>query len=253
MKKSRSEVEERRKKILALISEQGEVEVAPLAEKFQVSLLTIRRDLQILEDERYLERFYGGARRGAKLAEQFVKNEQDLIRESIARYAASFVEAGDSIFINTSSTALRMVKYIKQNVTVITNNGNIINMATPPNVTVVLTGGELRYKKGAMVGDFALSSLLRVTAKKSFIGCGGLSAGVGMTTEILNEVNINQAMFERISGKAYILADSSKIGRNRSFVSCPTERITDIITDFEAPKEELDKFRSRGIMIHQVN
>lgn len=252
MKKSRSEVEERRRKILALVSERGEVEVAPLAEKFQVSLLTIRRDLQVLEDAQYLERYYGGARRGVRLAEELVKNEQDLIREAIARYAATFVEAGDSIFINTSSTALRMVKYIKQTVTVITNNGNIINMAIPPNVTVVLTGGELRYMKGAMVGDFALGSLLRVTAKKSFIGCSGLSADVGMTTEILNEVNINQAMFERISGRAYILADSTKIGKYRSFVSCPTDRITDIITDFGTPQEELDKFRSRGIMIHQV-
>lgn len=253
MKKSRLEVEDRRKKILALVSEQGEVEVAALAERFQVSLLTIRRDLQYLEDERYLERYYGGAKRGMNLAEEFVKNEKDLIRESIARYAASLVEDGDSIFINTSSTALRMVKYIKKKVTVITNNGNIINMATPPNVTVVLTGGELRYKKGAMVGDFALGSLLRVTAKKSFIGCGGLSADVGMTTEIINEVNINQAMFERISGRAYILADYSKIGINRSFVSCPPESITDVITDGKAPAEELEKLKSRGIRIHQVD
>lgn len=253
MKRSRSEVEERRKKILARVSEQGEVEVASLAEELGVSLLTVRRDLQYLEDERYLERFYGGARRGVNMAEEFVKNERDLIVESIARYAATLVEDGDSIFINTSSTALRMVKYINKTVTVITNNGNIINTVTPQNVTVVLTGGELRYKKGAMVGDFALNSLLRVTAKKSFIGCGGLSADVGMTTEILNEVNINKAMFERISGKAYILADYIKIGRNRSFVSCPTESITDIITDAKAPQEELDKFQSRGVMIHQVD
>lgn len=253
MKKSRSEVEERRKKILAQVSEQGEVEVALLAKRFDVSLLTIRRDLQVLEDERYLERFYGGAKRGINLAEEFVKNEKDLIAESIARYAATLVEDGDSIFINTSSTALRMVKYINKTVTVITNNGNIINMATPPNVTVVLTGGELRYKKGAMVGDFALSSLMRVTAKKSFIGCGGLSVDVGMTTEMLNEVNINKAMFERISGNAYILADYSKIGKNRSFVSCPTESITDLITDAKAPKEELLKLKNRGVRIHQVN
>lgn len=253
MKKSRSEVEERRRKILALVSEQGRVEVALLAEEFQVSLLTVRRDLQVLEDEQYLVRYYGGAGRGPMLSEELVKNERDLSRESIAKYAASLVEAGDSIFINTSSTALRMVKYIKQNVTVITNNGNIINMETPANVTVVLTGGELRYKKGAMVGDFALSSLLRVTAKKSFIGCGGLSADMGMTTEMLNEVNINQAMFERISGRAYILADSTKIGKYRSFVSCPMAHITDIITDFGASQEEVDKFRNRGIIIHQVS
>lgn len=252
MKKSRLEVNERRKKILTQISEQGDVEVAEMAQRLGVSLLTIRRDLQYLEDEHYLERYYGGAKRGKNLAEEQVKNETDLRKEAIAKHAASLVEDGDTIFINTSSTALRMVKYIKKNVTVITNNGNIINMPPQPNITVVLTGGELRYIKGAMVGDFALTSLSHITAKKSFIGCSGLSAEHGMTTEIMNEVKINEIMFEQVTGKAYILADYTKIGHHSSFTSRPTAKITDIITDSRAPKEELEKFKNRGVRIHQV-
>lgn len=253
MKKSRSIVEERQENILALISENGNVSVIELANRFQVSLPTIRRDLQFLEDEHFLERFYGGAKRGINLNEKDVHNEKDVCREKIARYAASFVEDGDSIFVNTSSTALRMIKYIKsRNVTIITNNGNAINMDCPPGVTVVLTGGELRYVKGAMVGDFTVGNLSKVTAKKSFLGCSGISVESGMTTEFINEVHINEMMFSRITGTAYILADYTKIGQNSSFVSCSIDKITDIITDSKLSEKDFLPFRDRGVAIHRV-
>ena len=164
------------------------------------------------------------------------------------------MEDRDTIFINTSSTALAMVKYItSKHVTIITNNGNIINEKNPSQATVVLLGGELRYKKGAMVGDFAMNNLTQVTAKKSFVGCGGICPDIGMTTELLNEVNINQMMFERVIKASYILADYSKFGKRNSFVSCPPELIANIITDKDAPGQLLKEFRDRGTWIHQVD
>lgn len=253
MKRSRSEVEERRKEILMMVGENGEVTVAELAKRLNVSLLTVRRDLQYLEDEAFLERFYGGAKRGANLKEEEVKSEVDVCREGIARYAASLVEDGDSIFINTSSTVLRMIKYIKsRNVTVITNNGNAISGVHPPNVSIILTGGELRHRKGAMVGDFAIGSLSKVTAKKSFIGCSGVSLESGMTTEAANEVNINEMMFSRVTDRAFILADHQKIGKNSSFVSCPVENITDVITDTHVSDDMAEKFKKLGVRLYRV-
>ena len=200
MKMSRSIVNSRREKVLEIVRENGDVTVNHLAEKFQVSPLTIRRDLQFLEDHRLLERFYGGARNSNQVGEGNGENPRLFRKEKIARYAASLVEDGDSIFINTSSTALAMVKYItSRNVTIITNNGNIINEKNPSQATVVLLGGELRYVKGAMVGDFAMNNLTQVTARKSFMGCGGLCPDTGMTTELLNEVNLNQKI-----GRAHV-------------------------------------------------
>ena len=123
MKASRSIVNSRREKILETVRSEGDVTVTALAEQLQVSPLTIRRDLQYLEEHKLLERFYGGARTGE--AEESRKNSRELRKEKIARYAASLVEDRDSIFINTSSTALAMVKYItSRRVTIITNNGN---------------------------------------------------------------------------------------------------------------------------------
>ena len=211
MKTSRSIVNSRREKILETVRNGGDVSVSSLSEMLQVSPLTIRRDLQYLEEHKLLERFYGGARTGN--AEVPRKNSRELRKERIAKYAAGLVEDGDSILLNTSSTALAMVKYItSRNVTIITNNGNIINEENPSQATIILLGGELRYQKGAMVGDFTKNSLAYVTAKKSFIGCTGISPDIGMVTEMVSEVNLNQMMFQRVTGASYILADSSKFG-----------------------------------------
>lgn len=250
MKRSRELVENRRDRLLEELKISGNVKVQDLAESLHVSPITIRRDLQYLEDQKKLERFYGGAavmECGRAATEQ---DEIKLCRNRIAQYAASLTEDGDTLFINTSSTALQMIKYIKdKRVTVITNNGKAIYMERSPNVAVILSGGELREIKEAMVGEFASNNISKVTAKKSFIGCSGLSVESGMTTEILSEVNLNQLMLERVTGTSYILADHTKLGRNSSFVSCPTASILNIITDDKAPEEIVNGFRERGIHV----
>ena len=252
MKASRSIVNSRREKILETVRSEGDVTVTALAEQLQVSPLTIRRDLQYLEEHKLLERFYGGARTGE--AEESRKNSRELRKEKIARYAASLVEDRDSIFINTSSTALAMVKYItSRRVMIITNNENIINEENPSQATIILLGGELRYMKGAMVGDFTRNNLAQVTAKKSFMGCSGISPEVGMTTEMVSEVTLNQLMFQRVTGSSYILADSSKLGEKIGSVSCPPEKIENIITDADAPADMVRRFREIGTWVYQVD
>ena len=115
------------------------------------------------------------------MAPKNMKDEVQLYRKIIARYAAAFVSENDTIFINTSSNALQ--------VTVITNNGKAIGREYCPGVNVVLTGGKLRHTKDAMVGDFTLRNLQHVYAKKAFVGCSGISAELGMTTEIFNDTD----------------------------------------------------------------
>lgn len=255
MKRSRTLVEGRRNKVLEVLRENGQVKVGELAEQFGVSPLTIRRDLQYLEDNKKLERFYGGASiANDMLAATYEEDEATMYRRLIAKYAASLVEDGDTIFINTSSTALRIIKHIDdKQVIVITNNGKAINTERSPKVSIVLTGGELRDDKEAMVGDFALNNLERVSAKKSFLGCSGLSVESGMTTERLNEVNINQTMLRRATGTAYILADHTKIGKNSSFVTSNINRIKNIITDEKADENIINAFRAMGIKVYQVS
>lgn len=250
MKQAKKTVTERRNRILNIVKKLGEARVDEISEVLNVSPLTIRRDLQCLEEQSLVERYYGGARYIGYQGNVSLKDEIAQSREKIAQKAATFVEDGDTIFINTSRTALAMLPYIKaKSVIVVTNNGNAINTKHSTEVTIILTGGELRHVKGTMIGEFALDSVNKVIATKAFLGCSGISPELGMTTDILNEVQINSAMFRRSKDCSYILADYTKIGKVSSFISCPIENITNIITDDKADETILNEFLNHGINI----
>ena len=253
MKMSKEVVNERRTKIMQKIQEKGNINVDELADELKVAPLTIRRDLQYWEDKGAIERFYGGAR----LIENFVDNkesENEAYKHAIAKYAATFVEDGDTIFINTSSTALLVLKYIiGKRATIITNNGRAIFCDHDPNVQIVLTGGELRFPKESMTGDFALNNLQRVKANKAFLGCSGFDSEVGMSTAILPEVNINESMISRCSGEAFILADATKINTVHQFVVAQPDLFAYLITDTRVPIEQIDEFEQRGIQTKRLN
>ena len=252
MKREKAYVDARRKSILELLRENPTVRVDELAKRMGVSLITIRRDLQYLEEQKLMVRFYGGAQVADR--ETAEKNEVQMYRKLIARYAAGLVEDGDSLFINTSRNALQMLDYIQcRNVTVITNNGKAIGREYYDGISIILTGGELRHPKDAMVGDFAIRSVQNVFPKKAFMGWSGISMLSGMTTEIAAEVKVNEVMIQNVTEDVYLLADHTKIGKNSSFTSSPIQGIKHLITDEKAPQDVLDELRSAGFLIHQVH
>lgn len=251
VKREYAVVKARREQILEMVRSSPKITVRELAEECQTTLITIRRDLQYLEDKKLLKRCHGGA----LPAEEAVAEANEILswRRLIAQYAASLVEDNDTLFINTSSNALQMLPLVKcRNVTVITNNGKAINTDHGSGVNIILTGGELRYPKEAMVGDFAVRNLQNVYAKKAFMGCSGISVLSGMTTEIANEVSLNELMISHTRNEVYILADHTKIGKNSSFSSCKIESVQHLITDEMASEEVLAEFREAGVRIHQV-
>lgn len=249
MKMDKVIVDERREKIMKKIQTAGKVFVNDLATQLQVSQLTIRRDLQYWEEKGAVERFYGGA----KLIQNFISiddptRSNELYKHAIAKYAAHYVKDGDTIFINTSSTALLIINYIKnKHVTVITNNGKAIFMEHDPLLSICLTGGELRNPKESMVGDLALNNLSRVSATKAFLGCSGLSVHSGMTTAILQEVAINEMMINRCLGETFILADHTKIKNDHSFVSGNIKSFDYLITDNISDEDEIIAIQDAGV------
>lgn len=249
MKMNKEIVDARRNKIMKIVQSEGRVLVDELAQLLNVSPLTIRRDLQHWEEMGAVERFYGGA----KLIQHFVDNDDPNIskepyKHAIAKYAAQYVKDGDTIFINTSSTALLVLKYIKnKRVTVITNNGKAILIEHDPLVSVFLTGGELRVPKESMVGEFALHNISRITVNKTFLGCSGVSANAGMSTAILQEVAINEAMIQRCNGETFLLADHTKVGHDHSFISGAIDSFQYLISDNLADEEEIHAIQEKGV------
>lgn len=259
MKKSKSIVDSRRERIFQIMKEKGSVKVDELAIQLQVSELTIRRDLDFFVNKNLAERFYGGASLSKKITDSssLITNKDNsnfvLHKHAIAKKAAEFIEDGDTIFINTSSTALLLIKYIKnKHVNIITNNGKAILLDYDPHVSIVLTGGELRVPKESMTGEFALNNLSKVTATKSFIGVSGITAQSGITTAILPEVAINEIMITRALGPVYILADNSKIGKESAFVSGRIDQLSYLITDVDANPDALAQLEEKGLSVITV-
>jgi DeoR/GlpR family transcriptional regulator of sugar metabolism len=254
LRSTRLAVENRRNQVLKNLYELGTVNVQEIANQMGVSPLTIRRDLASLEETKKISRYYGGAAlfRENPGEDNIFSSGFTLNKLAIARYAAALVEDGDTIFINTSSTAVGIIPYITaKHVTVITNNAKALNIQLPKDMNLIFTGGEIRFPKEAMVGDFAINNLSNVTASKCFLGCNGLTVEEGVTTAVMQEASINHLMLTRVMGSRYILADKSKIGRRLNFIYGPLEEITMLITDTEAPAHLIEKLK-KSIKVHQV-
>ena len=255
MKRDYESVERRRSQILKLIREQESVKVEDLAEIFQMSNMSVRRDLQYLEDRNLITRFYGGARANVVLQCKTAEEELTLYRKLLSRYAATKVAAGDTIFINGSTCALGLLDYLTvPNVHVITNNGLAATMKHPKGVTITLTGGELR--EHVMVGDSVMRRLLNETADKTFIGCAGVTANGEFSYNIPMEIGINEAMISRTTKELYILADHTKLEnaelRRAQYGTCIYERQLTLITDEKADPHTVESLRKTGIEVFQV-
>ena len=176
--------------------------------------------------------------------------EREKIKDSIAKKAAEFIEDGDSIFINSSSTAIKLLEYIEdKRVMVITNNGKILGMNLSPNVEIILTGGEVYGRKQSMVGDIATQIISKITATKCFIGVSGINANTGISTSVLQETTVNMKMLENCNGPTFVLTDSSKIGRHHNFSSGDIDKINYVITDSKADTNEIHHLEEKGVEV----
>ncbi len=260
MKNSKSVVFKRQQTILKELKEKQTVDVDALAKALKVSSTTIRRDLQNFEKQGLITRFHGGAyliegtlqeEDGTQTQLQRTQIDADQ-KHAIAAYAATLIDEGDTIFINSSSTTLLLLDYIRdKRVIIVTNNGNVLGYPKDPKVEVILTGGEVYKRKQSMVGEFALNTLSKISANKSFIGVGGISTDGGITTSILPETAVNEMMMKRC-GTCYVLAAIKKIGRNHNFLSGSIQDVDTLITCQGGNQEELDKMRGMGIKVIEL-
>lgn len=252
MKRDRQSVQDRHTRILSLLRERREIKVEELAQIFGVSPMTIRRDLQHLEDRGLVSRFYGGAVAEQRLPSPGEADQVKLYRELISRYAATLVSEGDHIFINGSKTALGMLDYVEHaNIRVFTNNGLVCQRKYPANLRITLSGGDVRGQNGILTGDCTMRNLLMEQAGKAFIGCTGISPNGELLCGIPTELAINETMMSH-SNRYYILADHTKIGVVGTYASLHLEKMGTVITDEMAPEAVLEQLRFIGMRVIQV-
>ena len=222
---------------MSLLEQYRQVSVSDLADRFEVSSLTIRRDLDELEAQGLISRSYGMA----TLLDPLSKGL------SSTQAAAKLIKDGDTVFINTSSTAIKVLEFITaENITVVTNNGSVLAADYPPSMTVLVTGGEVRPAKKSLTGDFALASINQIRAAKCILGCSGISAERGLTTLVSNEMRVNSLMLKH-SEQHIVLADSSKLGVNSSFQYGSPSDIDVLMTDESASISQVAALEAAGV------
>ena len=252
MKRDRQSVNIRHAEMLALIRERQEVLVEELSRTFGISAMTVRRDLQVLEEQGKISRFHGGATVDVRAVPTDEKDGIAQCRQTIARCAASLVKSGDSLLINGSSTALGLLDYLEgKAVSVFTNNGLVVNRKYPAGVEVQLSGGVLRGAPHILTGDLAMLNLMNVHANIAFLGCAGISPDGEILCGIPSELGINETMIEH-SEKYYILADYTKVGKAGTYASFHLEKKGCVITDANAPMDVLDQLRASGMQVIQA-
>lgn len=252
MKRDRQSVNIRHAEMLAFIRERQEVLVDELSRSFGISTMTVRRDLQALEEQGKISRFHGGATVDVRAVSNDERDDVEICRQSIASFAASLVDDGDSLLINGSNTALGLLDYLtNKRVRVFTNNSMAVRQRYAEGVDVTLSGGMLRGSRHILTGDLAMKNLMDVRARKAFLGCTGISPDGEILCGIPSELGINETMIEH-SDTYYILADYTKIGRSSAYASFHLEKKGCVITDDRAPEDVVKRLRAIGMEVIQV-
>lgn len=253
MKRSFDDVKQRQMDILDYLRDHGQSSVKATALAFNVSELTIRRDFQKMANMGQIIRNHGGACLDDSMIADGVNIEIERIKHAIAQKAATYIEHHQTIFLNTSSTALLSLNYLTDtDLTVVTNNVKAAYINNSHKFTLVLSGGEIRYPKESMIGDIAIDSISKVTSDITIIGCSGISASGGITTEVFHEAKINSLMIERSAGLVIVVADYRKIGQISNFISSPIQKVHILITDQYADETSLKEITKSGVMVIQI-
>ena len=143
---------------------------------------------------------------------KFGKNVEE--KERIAKYAADLVKDGESIYIDSGSTALMMIKYLREkNITVVTTNAMIYQELQTNNIKCIVAGGEINITAASIIGITTNNFLKKYYFDKAFIGMSGFSEGAGFNTPDLLEAEKKRIVHHN-STKSYVLADSTKSGKN---------------------------------------
>lgn len=236
---------QRREKILELIREDGHAKVLDLSRIFKVTEVTIRQDLEKLENEGSITREHGGAylKNMDLNVRNFSLQNQDNLAEKrmIARKALEFIEDGDTIILDSGSTTTELAKILNgfKNLTVITNALNIgLILGADPGINVILTGGEFKAPTLSLTGQKAADFFQNLHVDKLFLATAGVSLKSGLTYPGISDICVKRAMIES-ANVTYLLADSSKIGKNAFASLGALSLINYLITDSGIKKEDI--------------
>ncbi|MBQ8804779.1 MAG: DeoR/GlpR transcriptional regulator [Tyzzerella sp.] len=245
----------RKDEILRLLAENRMMKAGDLAEQFEVSMETIRRDLSELEELKLIRRVHGGAmlytEYGIEPDYAFRTTENYNEKLQIGKKAAEMVKDGDSIIIDIGTTTLEFAKFLKgkKDLTVFTNSIKIAyELMSEKEISVILLGGKVRYGEGTTSGYWSEEMIDNFFADKLFLGVGAIMPEHGVMDYHIEETNLRRHFFKQAK-QVIALADYSKFGIKALNHVCKSKELDYLITDEKADKKMLKDLREMGVKV----
>jgi DeoR/GlpR family transcriptional regulator of sugar metabolism len=254
----------RRAQILQRIQRDGGVSVAELARDHAVSPVTVHRDLEELAHQGLVERVHGGARSlgavpGVPAIPTAWVQRADQSREAkaaIAAHAVRYVEAGATVFLDASSSALavarRLVEAPPNEITLVTNSPAIAYEVQAEALHVIVCPGELDQHMRMLAGRWTVEFLAGLNFAVAFVSAAGMTLDQGLTTArrpLADVINAARASAERSIG----LIDASKFGRASLLSIARAQDLDVIVTDAGLPSAAAREFRAAGVRLEIAN
>lgn len=254
-------IEERHQQILDILNEEGSITCTAIQEKFGISYDSAKRDLRILEEKGLLKRTHGGALPVRQIATsrpaKKTCRDVDNVKENymaIALKAVSMIENNDVIFITSATVGFFMAQNLPENIRIrVVTNSIVIaeELRTRDNISVILLGGEMD-NKGNCYDAIAVETIRRLRFDKCFITSACISAEFGLSIQRTGAISFWNALIDS-SKKTIGLYPTEKIGFESIVSICPANRLTTMITDWEASEEDLQKYDDLGIEVILVD
>ena len=255
-----SSAKERRALILRMLEQKEEVSVVEISRETGISVVTIRKDLTILQNRHLLLRTRGGAMR--KPVEN--TNEDTAIerkrmfnvreKERIGAEAAKLIKNGDYIMLDSGTTTLEVARHLDKfhDLHIVTNAMNIaIELMAYKRFDVVFLGGNVRPTSLSTVGPLALNVLRNFTRYKLFLGVDSFSLENGISTPSLEEALLNQIMIQQ-ADKVIAVFDSSKFNKRSYSHVADIGELDCIVTDRAIPVGMSSKLKAAGVDVRLV-
>lgn len=249
--------EERRRKILDLIQQKGQITVRDLVEKFSVSAVTARGDLDDLAAEGMAVRSHGGAVRRLEASQDYPLRLKETLHHAekvrIGRAAAELIQNHETIILDSGTTTAEIARQLKtrrlQSVTVITHALNVASeLIDATEISVIMIGGLLRPVSCSFVGPQAEAMLKEFHADRLFLAVDGFDLEVGPSTPDVLEAQLNGVMM-RVSKEVNVVADFSKLNRRSVSRIGALSEVHRLITDTRAPVELTEALRKAHVEV----
>ncbi|WP_441884545.1 DeoR/GlpR family DNA-binding transcription regulator [Paenibacillus sp. 2TAB26] len=248
--------EERYKKIQEILKQNDSVKVTDLVHVLNVSIDTVRRDLENMESKKLLKRVHGGAIPADDHGDQSVffyrENRNKEKKIELAQLVCEYVSEGQAIALNAGTTTLEIAKKLSENferLTIISNGLRIIEQfSNKASFTVIVPGGILDQQEYALYGKKCEEDIAGYNIDQVFISINAISVNKGLTDFRIHEIDIIKAMIGS-ARQINVAADSSKFEKVSYLNVCPLDQIDMIITDSSINEDIVKKYKHSGMKV----